>query len=84
MLQMIVKTFLRALLIFLPVAYLSFGKDSPLGRPNGVIYASIGLLVVLIFIIIIGINLWARRTSLSKPDETDHMTEIESIMGHHR
>lgn len=65
MLSLILKSLLRALLIFFPVAYLSIGQSTnsiPVGA--GVIL----LLVLTLFLILVS---WARITIRSRKDEAE-------------
>ena len=76
MLQLIIKTLARALLIFLPFAYLSFNKDSSVGPSNGAIPESVGLIVLIVFSLILGLIWWARWRTASKRDSAINTTDI--------
>ena len=64
MLQLMMKTLLRALFIFIPVVYLSFRKEAITPRTNDIMSVSIDLIVLIFFIITIVLIAWARKRAL--------------------
>ena len=78
MLSLILKALMRALLIFFPVAYLSFGRSA------NVIPVGTGVIVLIVFVIALILISWARSVALSRKKETETMTRIETMGRQHR
>jgi protein-S-isoprenylcysteine O-methyltransferase Ste14 len=57
--QLILKALVRALFIFLPVAYWSLSKDASAQQTNNLPPVAVGLIVLLAFVLIMGLVLWA-------------------------
>lgn len=70
MIQLFLRNLLRALIIFLPVAILSFGKETS----NDMVSATVPLIVFTIFLTVIGVIVWVRGRKYSNHDNRSNST----------
>jgi len=84
MIQLILKTLIRALLIFLPVAYLSLGKDSSVGRYTSLTPYGIVVIMILLFSLVIAVVLLAKSRMVARNNKTRETIDFESIVEQNR
>jgi len=83
MFQLILKTLVRVLLIFLPVAIISFSRDSSPGQSGPWLLYSVVIVGILGLGVVVWLVLWAiRRSSSSKKPMSRTDTQSTASQNH--
>ena len=78
MYQLIAKTFIRSLAIFLSVSWISYAKDLLLTKDGVLDVTHVASVIIVSLAIIVGLLLWAQRIKVTKTNRLARPLALQS------
>lgn len=81
MFQLLFKTLIRSLAIFVSIGGVSYITESFLKQPGSVNIVSIGVAILVLVAVTVGLVLWAQSIKVSKNSKSRNLTGVSSLTG---
>ena len=81
MFQLLFKTLIRSLAIFISIGGVSYITESFLKRPDGVNIVNIGVAILVLIAVTVGLVLWAQSIKVSKNSKSRRLAGASSLTG---